>query len=164
MDTIKKFRDIIIEDSTDNIDNIEEPWTKQDLIELIQEEYLSDSDIAEITDLVIDIIEYREYEAMSDYDDDYDDYNDYNDKNIDERMTTSAKKEAKRRRRKPAYKRAMKKRAKCQKKYADKIKKSKNTNTPFVCNVHGKLVKGLGRAERRKLAKTRKRNKNKIIK
>jgi hypothetical protein len=79
-------------------------------------------------------------------------------------MSNTAKKKAAKQRKKPAYKRAMMKKLKCQKKHAEKIKKSKNSGVAMVCNVKGKLIKGMTRADRRQLAKTRRKNKNKVIK
>jgi len=165
---MRSFREIL-EDKAQDYENEDRDWTKQDLIELIQEQDLDDDDISEITELVLEIVEYGDFDGDDfdpdnfdwdnyDWDDDIDDIDD-----IDERMSNKAKKEAAKKRRKPAFKRAMKKKLKCQKKFADKIKKSKKSGVPMVCNVKGKLVKGMNRAERRKLAKTRKKNKNKII-
>ena len=175
---IKSFREMIKaqgvtgvtgvnEDKMDDYENDDTPWTKADLIEMIQEQDLDADDIAEITELVMEIVEYGDFDG-EDFDHDNFDWDAYDwdedDDAIGERMTAKAKKEAKKKRRKPAFKRAMKKKMKCQKKHADRIKQSKNSGVSMVCNVKGKLVKGMGRAEKRKLAKTRKRNKNKIIK
>jgi len=142
---MKSFREMI-EGKTRDYENEDKDWTKQDLIELIQEQDLDDDDIVEITELVMEIVEYDDF-----------------DEDLVERMSNKAKKDATKERRKPAFKRAMKKKLKCQRKFAEKIKKSKKSDTPMVCNVKGKLVKGMNRAERRKLAKSRKSNKNKII-
>ncbi len=163
---MKSFREML-EDKAQDYENNDEDWTKQDLIELIQEQDLDDDDIAEITELVMEIIEYGEFDD-DDFDPDNFDWDNYDwdddfDKDLGERMSNKAKKDDAKKRRKPAFKRAMKKKLKCQKKFAEKIKKTKKSGIPMVCNVKGKLVKGMNRAERRKLAKSRKRNKNKII-
>ena len=162
---MRSFREIL-EDKAQDYENEDRDWTKQDLIELIQEQDLDDDDISEITELVLEIVEYGDFDG-DDFDPDNFDWDNYDwdddIDDIDERMSNKAKKEAAKKRRKPAFKRAMKKKLKCQKKFADKIKKSKKSGVPMVCNVKGKLVKGMNRAERRKLAKTRKKNKNKII-
>ena len=166
---MKKFREMIKEmDSTIGID---EQWTKEDLIELIKESDLDFDDIMEITDLVIDIIEYGDYDDMSDeeldnYDWDADDYDydwDDDDDSIDEKMSNKAKRMAARRRRKPAFKKIQRLRAKCMKKHGDVVRRTKDSNNPKVCGSDGKIHIGMGRAERRKLAKTRKKNKHKII-
>ena len=165
---MKKFREMIKEmDSTIGID---EQWTKEDLIELIKESDLDFDDIMEITDLVIDIIEYGDYDDMSDeeldnYNWDADDYNyDWDEDDfIDEKMSNKAKKMAARRRRKPAFKKIQRLRAKCMKKHGDVVRRTKDSNNPKVCGSDGKIHIGMGRAERRKLAKTRKKNKHKII-
>jgi hypothetical protein len=162
---MRSFREIL-EDKAQDYENEDRDWTKQDLIELIQEQDLDDDDISEITELVLEIVEYGDFDG-DDFDPDNFDWDNYDwdddIDDIDERMSNKAKKEAAKKRRKPAFKRAMKKKLKCQKKFADKIKKTKKSGVPMVCNVKGKLVKGMNRAERRKLAKTRKKNKNKII-
>ena len=158
---MKSFREML-EDKTQDYVNDDREWTKQDLIELIQEQDLDDDDIVEITELVMEIVEYGDFDG-DDFDWDNYDWDDDFDEELGERMSNKAKKDAAKKRRKPAFKRAMKKKLKCQKKFAEKIKKSKKSGVPMVCNVKGKLVKGMNRAERRKLAKTRKRNKNKII-
>jgi len=163
---MKSFREML-EDKAQDYENNDEDWTKQDLIELIQEQDLDGDDIAEITELVMEIIEYGEFDD-DDFDPDNFDWDNYDwdddfDKDLGERMSNKAKKDDAKKRRKPAFKRAMKKKLKCQKKFAEKIKKTKKSGIPMVCNVKGKLVKGMNRAERRKLAKSRKRNKNKII-
>jgi hypothetical protein len=160
---MRSFREIL-EDKSQDYDK-DKDWNKQDLIELIQEQDLDDDDIAEITELVMDIIEYGEFD-----DDDFDadnfdwDSYDWDEEELDEKMTNAAKKDAAKKRKKPAFKRAMKKKRKCEAKYSEKIKKTKNSGVSMVCNVKGKLVKGMTRAERRQLAKTRKKNKNRIIK
>jgi len=163
---MRSFREIL-EDKAQEYENNDKDWTKQDLIELIQEQDLDDDDIAEITELVMEIVEYGDFDG-EDFDHDNFDWDAYDwdedDDAISERMTAKAKKDAAKKRRKPAFKRAMKKKLKCQKKHADKIKKSKDSGVSMVCDVKGKLVKGMSRADKRKLAKTRKRNKNKIVK
>jgi len=161
---MKSFRELT-EDKAQDYENNDEDWTKQDLIELIQEQDLDADDIAEITELVMEIVEYGDFDGDDFNADDFDwdgyDWDDTDD--LDERMSNKAKKDAAKKRRKPAFKRAMKKKLKCQKKFAERIKKSKESGVSMVCNVKGKLVKGMTRADRRKLAKTRKKHKNRII-
>ena len=161
---MKSFRELT-EDKAQDYENNDEDWTKQDLIELIQEQDLDADDIAEITELVMEIVEYGDFDGDDFNADDFDwDGYDWDDTdNLDERMSNKAKKDAAKKRRKPAFKRAMKKKLKCQKKFAERIKKSKESGVSMVCNVKGKLVKGMTRADRRKLAKTRKKHKNRII-
>ena len=165
---MKKFREMIKEmDSTIGVD---EQWTKEDLIEMIKESDLDFNDIMEITDLVTDIVEYGDYDDMSDeeldnYNWDADDYNyDWDEDDfIDEKMSNKAKKMAARRRRSPAFKKIQRLKAKCMKKHGDKVRKTKDSDNPKVCGSDGKIHTGMGRAERRQLIKTRKKNKNKII-
>jgi len=161
---MRSFREIL-EDKADEYNDEDKDWGKQDLIELIQEQDLDEDDIAEITELVMEIIEYGDFDA-DDFDADNFDWDgyDWDEDELDERMTNAAKKIAAKKRRKPAFKRAMKKKKKCEAKYAERIKKSKKSGVSMICNVKGKLVKGMTRADRRKLAKTRKKNKNRIIK
>ena len=162
---MKRFREMIKEmDSTISND---EQWTKEDLIEMIRESDLNINDIIEITDLVADIIEYGAYDDLSDeeledYDWELDDY-DWDDDSIDEKMSNKAKRIAAKRRRKPAFKKMQRLKAKCMKKYSARIKATKDSNNPKVCGSDGKIHNGMGRAERRQLIKTRKKNKNKII-
>jgi hypothetical protein len=161
---MRTFREILEDKAQDYEDD--KDWSKQDLIELIQEQDLDEDDIAEITELVMEIIEYGDFDG-DDFDGnnfDWDNYDWDEDEELDEKMTNKAKREAAKKRRKPAFKKAMKKKKKCEAKYSEKIKKSKNSGVSMICNVKGKLVKGMTRTDRRKLAKTRKKNKGKIIK
>lgn len=159
---MRTFREILSESEVE----IDENWTKEDLIKLIQEEDLSQDDIEEITELVMDIVEWGEFNDLSDEELDFFDWDSWEDsqENVEERMTSAAKKEAAKQRRKPAFKKAQRLKKKCMAKYADKIEKTKDSNAPKVCGNDGKLHTGKTRKERRELAKTRKRNKNKIIK
>jgi len=159
----KTFRSMIVEQEDEN-------WSKEDLIQMIMEEDLTFEDIMEITELVEDIVEFGEFDDYSEDEldsvdwDEWDDEDCNCDSSIDEKMTAAAKKTAAKKRRKPAFKKVKRLKAKCMKKYGDKIKKTKNSANPKVCGSDGKLKTGMGRAGKRKLAKTRKRNKNKIIK
>lgn len=161
---MRKFREMIKE----GFDQ-EESWTKEDLIKLIQEEELNHDDIMEITDLVEDILEYGAYDDLSDeeldnYDWDTDDYDyDWDDDSVDEKMSNKAKKEAAKKRRKPAFKKIQRLKKKCMAKHGDKVRATKNSGNPKVCGSDGKLHTGKSRKERRQLAKARKKNKNKII-
>lgn len=160
---MKKFREMLLENS-----EIEESWSKEDLIQMIQEEDLDIEDIQEITELVIDIVDFGEF-TRDDFDyDNYDwdnhEWDDDEDDSVYERMTNAAKKEAKKLRKKPKFKKAKRLKAKCMKKYGDKVRKTKNSANPKVCGNDGKLHNGKSRKERRELVKTRKKNKNKIIK
>lgn len=163
---MKRFREMLLENS-----EIEESWTKEDLIQMIQEEDLDNDDVQEITELVIDIIDYGDFDA-DDFDADsydwdnhqWDEWDDESVEDIDEKMTVKAKKDAAKRRKKPKFKKAKRLKDKCMKKHGAKVRKTKDAANPMVCGTDGKLKKGMGRADKRKLAKTRKRNKNKIIK
>ncbi len=104
------------------------------------------NDMLEITELVLDIIEE---------DEEY---------RIEEKMSNQAKIKSRKLRKKPAFKKAKRLKQKCNKRFSDKIKKSKKQNIPYVCGVDGKLHKGMSRKSRKKIKKRRKRNKNKIIK
>ena len=160
---MKSFREILREN------NETESWTKEDLIALIQENDFDNEDIEEISDLVLDIIEYGEFD-----DDDFDadsfdwdnyDWDDFDDGDeLDEKMTAAAKKKSAKLRRKPAFKKAMRLKKKCMAKHGDIVRKSAKSGTPKVCGQDGKLHKGMSRKERRQLAKSRKKNKNKLIK
>ena len=157
---MRTFREILSESEVE----IDENWTKEDLINLIQEEDLDQDDIAEITELVMDIVEWGEFDNLSDEEIDSFDWDSWDSwENVEEKMSPMAKKEAAKKRRKPTFKKAQRLKKKCMAKHADKIKKTKDGNTPKVCDANGKIQTGMGRAERRKLAKTRKKNKNKII-
>jgi len=153
---MKKFREMIIEGVS-----AEEIWTKEDLIELISE--LDEDDIAVVSNYVLEILSY-------DYDYDWDemedtDWSQYDyDENIEEKMSIDSKRAAAKRRRKPTFKKAQRLKKKCMSKYGDKVRKTANSGVPFVCSTDGKLHKGMKKADRRKLLKTRKKNKNKIIK
>lgn len=159
---MRKFREMLLENS-----EIEESWSKEDLIQMIQEEDLDFEDIQEITELVMDIVDYGEFDS-DDFDHDNYDWDNHQwddeDDSIDEKMTNKAKKEAAKKRKKPKFKKAKRLKAKCMKKYGDKVRKTKDSGNPKVCGNDGKLHAGMKRAEKRKLAKTRKKNKNKIIK
>lgn len=154
---MKSFREMIKESDIE----IGE-WTKEDLIILIQEEDFSPEDISEITELVLDIVEFGEFENMSDEEAEAYEWEDED--VIDEKMSNKAKRDAKKKRKKPAFKKAKKLKKKCTDKHAKVIAKTKDSGTPKVCGSDGKLKKGMGRSDKRKLMKTRKKNKNKIIK
>jgi len=82
---------------------------------------------------------------------------------IEEKMSASSKRDAKRYRKKPKVKRTKKIKKRCQDRYKDKIKDSKNKNISWVCNSKGKLIKGWNKLKKRKLKLMRKRLKNKTI-
>jgi len=162
---MKSFRELIEDAKEDYLDdNLN--WTKQDLITLIQEQDLGDDDIQEITELVIDMVEYSEFEDLSDEEFEDIDWSIYESKSeeydeLDEKMSPKAKKEAAKKRKKPAFKKAMRLKKKCMAKMGDKVRKS---GGKLTCGTDGKLKKGMSKADRRKLMKSRKKNKNKIIK
>ena len=138
------FKDYVLEN------DIEE-WAKEDLIALITENDFDIEDIYEISDLVLDIL---------DYDEESDEYieNEEIDE-LSEKMSVKALQKAKKLRKKPAYKKAQRLRKKCLQKHGDKVK-----NSIWTCNVKGKVVKGKSKKEKRLIAKTRRKNKGRIIK
>jgi len=146
---------------------VEEVWTKQDLIDLINEEDLDFEDIQEITELITEIVEYGEFDDMEDADLESLDYDfdsqwaNENEEIVDEKMSPKAKKEAAKKRKKPAFKKAQRLKKKCMDKKGDTVRKSKGK---IVCGTDGKTHKGMSRGDKRKLMKSRKKNKSKIIK
>ncbi len=168
MEKLRSFKEMVEEFKVD-ISGEEENWTKEDLIELLDD--LDEDDLAYITDIVLDITSHDngfDWEEMEDtdwdeFDDDEDDC-DLTEAELDEKMSNKAKMKARKKRKKPAFKKAMRLKKKCQKKHAKKIKQSKNAGVPYVCGTDGKIHKGMKKAQRRKLKKTRKRNRGKIVK
>lgn len=162
---MKNFRDLVEEVIPHNIDMDNEEWSRTDLKDLIDE--LDEDDIAYITDIVMDLLSYEDDYDWEDMEDtvwaDYEDLDD-EETGVTEKMSAEAKRAAKKKRRKPAFKKAMRLKKKCMKKHAKKIKQSKNAGVPYVCGTDGKIHKGMKKADRRKLAKTRKRHKGRIIK
>ena len=140
------------EDEEDEDEYLEDIWSKEDLLELIEE--LDGEDLEYIKELITDVAETEGGFNWDELDENY---------IMVERMSNQAKIKAKKKRKKPAYKKAMRLKKKCQKKHAKKIKQSKNAGVPYVCGTDGKIHKGMKRNKRRKLKKTRKRNKNKVI-
>jgi len=138
---MKTFREQI----TEMEDGQEEFWAKEDLINLIRETVLDEDDLNEISELVLEIAEYD----MDDEDD------------IFEKMSNDAKRKAKKDRKKPAFKKAMRLKKKCMSINGDRVRKS---DGKLTCSTSGKVVKGMSKADRRKLKKTRLKNKSKIIK
>ena len=151
-----------------------ETWSKEDTKEL-----LSDLDIEDLED-VLSSLKVTDINTAVEYIEDLDDiekisiieeiiniYEDYEDDSeldhLDEKMSQKAKLKAKKNRKTFAFKKAKRLKAKCQKKYKDRINKTKDNNIPMVCGVDGKLHKGMKKLDRIKLRKTRKRNKSKII-
>jgi hypothetical protein len=135
----------------DNYEDYDLDLENQSLIDNIFKsvESISDNVIYYLTDYFIEIIDN---EGISDED------------NVSEKMTNQAKMKARKLRKKPAYKKAVRLKKKCKQRFHDKIKKTENANIPYVCGSDGKLHKGMKRKDRIKLKKKRKRNKNKIIK
>jgi hypothetical protein len=78
---------------------------------------------------------------------------------IVEKMSVAAKRRNKLMRRKPEFKRKMKKKKKCQQRYSDRIKSS---DGKFVCNIEGRLVRGMKKMDRIRLKRTRKKNRARI--
>lgn len=160
---MKNFRDMVEE-----IETAEEDWSREDLKELIDE--LDEEDISYVTSMIMDIIAYDDDIDWDDLTDtnwaeyDFDEDTDLGEAELAERMTAAAKKKKAIKRRKPAFKKAMRLKKKCMDKYGDKVRKSKGKSNALVCGTDGKIKRGMGRADRRKLAKVRKRNKSKIIK
>lgn len=134
-------------------DNFEDIWAKEDLLELISD--LDSEDLEYIKDIIGDISGEDDGFDWDEMDEKY---------NIVEKMSNQAKIKMRKKRKKPAHKKAMRLKKKCQKKHKVKIKKSKNAGVPYVCGTDGKIKKGMKRGQRRKLKKTRKRNRNKVIK
>ena len=161
MKNLRSFKEMV-EGFKVDIDGEEETWTKEDLIELLDD--LDEDDLAYITDMVLDITSYNDdfdWDEMEDTDwaefDEEEDDSNLSEAELEEKMNNQAKMQARKKRRKPAFKKAMRLKKKCQKKYGKKIKQSKNAGVPYVCGTDGKLHKGMKRAQRRKLKKTRKR-------
>jgi hypothetical protein len=160
---MKNFREIVEEIDAEN-----EDWSREDLKELIDE--LDEEDISYVTSIIMDILAYEDGIDWDDLTDtdwsqyDFEEDDDLTEAELEERMTAAAKKKVALKRRKPAFKKAMRLKKKCMSKYGDKVRKSRGKANALVCGTDGKIKKGMGRADRRKLAKTRKRNKSKIIK
>jgi len=137
---VRSFRELI---------ENEEIWTKQDLIDLIKEEDLSEDDISEITELIYDIAEYNYYEFDND---------------LAEKMSNSDLQKSARRRKTSSFKKIQLLKSKCLKKHKKQIDNSRNSQNRYICNSLGKLVKSkMSKEKRRQMRLTRKKNKNKII-
>jgi len=81
-----------------------------------------------------------------------------------EKMSSSNKRKARKYRKTSKYKISIKKKKRCLDKHKYKINKTKDDNTPRVCNSEGKLVKSkFNKKDREMLLKKRKKNKNKVI-
>ena len=76
-----------------------------------------------------------------------------------EKMSVAAKRRNKIMRRRPEFKRKMKKKKRCMKMYGDRIKRS---DGKFTCSIDGKIVRGMKKMDRVRLRRTRKRNKARI--
>lgn len=76
-----------------------------------------------------------------------------------EKMSVAAKRRNKIMRRRPEFKRKMKKKRRCMKMYGDRIKRS---NGKFTCSVEGKVIRAMKKMDKIKLRRTRKRNKARI--
>lgn len=157
MDYTKTFREVVAEEQGKLVESIEDieqeheegsTWTRAELVALIGE--LEEEDVHDITNLIMDELEEDE------------DYCECDDDELDEKMTAQAKKKSKIKRKKPAFKIAIRKRKKCRERNAAKLKASKGKNVPYVCGTDGKLHKGMALKGRKLLKKSRKRNKNKI--
>jgi len=153
-----------------------ESWSKEDTQELLSnldiedlEDVLSSLNVTDINTAIKYIETLDDMEKTSIIEEIINIYEEYEDSSndrlddLDEKMSQKAKLKAKKNRKTFAFKKAKRLKAKCQKKYKDRINKSKDNNIPMVCGVDGKLHKGMKKLDRIKLRKTRKRNKSKII-
>lgn len=157
---MKSFKEMVAEMEM----GMEDEWTREDLKNLIDE--VDDEDISEVSDFILSIVamdDDYDWDEMEDCDWEEYDYDDMEmtDMEMTEKMSAQAKKKAKKLRKKPAFKKAKKLKAMCMSRHGDKVRKS---DGKLTCGSDGKLKKGMSKADRRKLKKTRKKNKKIIIK
>jgi len=154
---LKSFKELMFKGTVHEDENTgDEAWTRQDLMELLEE--LDQGELEEVTGLVLEILDYDSetdswMDIMSITDDELDG-------EMTERMSAQAKKKTKKLRKKPAFKKAKRMKDRCMDHHGDQVKKSKGKLT---CGNDGKIKKGMSKAKKREMAKAKKRNVGRII-
>jgi mRNA-degrading endonuclease RelE of RelBE toxin-antitoxin system len=182
---MKTFREIVESEFDDDYES--EIWTKEDFIDLIsdfsedeinivieelvyilEENYIwEDLTTDSLRETLINLLDKLSAEQLSYItevvlemiDDDYDEESE----ETNEKMSNKAKMRARKLRKKPAFKKVQRLKKKCKKRFAQKIKKTKDMNIPYVCGADGKLHKGMKKIDRVKRMKQRKKTKHRIL-